>query len=93
MKGVCEMWMQKLAETYDNSLASIGYADQENQRPLLPICHITQQAHIEIVIDGEGNFRRARVITDKSDSVTIIPSTEGATNFSMWRAILQNMAV
>lgn len=72
------MWMQKLAETYDNSLASIGYADQENQRPLLPICHITQQAHIEIVIDGEGNFRRARVITDKSDSVTIIPSTEGA---------------
>jgi CRISPR-associated protein Csd1 len=72
------MWMQKLYETYNNSLASIGYADQENQRPLLPICHITQQAHIEIVIDGEGNFRRARVITDKSDSVTIIPSTEGA---------------
>jgi len=72
------MWMQKLYETYDNNLASIGYADQGNKRPLLPICHITQQAHIEIVIDGEGNFRRARVITDKSDSVTIIPSTEGS---------------
>ncbi len=33
---------------------------------------------VKIVIDGEGNFRRARVITDKSDSVTIIPSTEGS---------------
>jgi len=71
-------WVQKLAETYDNCRVNIGYAEQENQRPLLPICHITTQAHVEIVIDGEGNFRRARVITDKSDSVTIIPSTEGS---------------
>jgi CRISPR-associated protein Csd1 len=72
------MWMQKLSETYDNSQTQIGYSDQPKQRPLLPICHITQQAHIEIMIDGNGNFRRARVITDKSDSVTIIPSTEGS---------------
>lgn len=71
-------WVQKLAETYDNSRTNIGYAEQESQRPLLPICHITQQAHIEVVIDGEGNFRRARVITDKYDATTIIPSTEGS---------------
>ncbi len=71
-------WIQKLAETYDNCQSSIGYADDENQRPLLPICHITTQAHVEVVIDGEGNFRRARVITEKSDSTTIIPSTEGS---------------
>jgi CRISPR-associated protein Csd1 len=71
-------WVQKLAETYDNCRVNIGYAEHQKQRPLLPICHITAQAHVEIVIDGEGNFRRARLITDKSDSVTIIPSTEGS---------------
>jgi CRISPR-associated protein Csd1 len=71
-------WIQKLYETYDNCLSNIGYSDEEGQRPLLPICHITTQAHIEMVIDGEGNFRRSRVITDKNDATTIIPSTEGS---------------
>ncbi|MBN1482257.1 type I-C CRISPR-associated protein Cas8c/Csd1 [candidate division KSB1 bacterium] len=71
-------WIQKLAATYDNSQAKIGYAEQEKQRPLLPICHITTQAHIEIAIDVEGNFRRARIVTEKSDSTTIIPCTEGS---------------
>lgn len=71
-------WMEYLSTTYDNCLDSIGYADDEKQRPLLPVCHITTQAHVEIVIDGEGKFRRARVITDKRDSVTIIPTTEGS---------------
>ncbi|MCC9078493.1 type I-C CRISPR-associated protein Cas8c/Csd1 [Litorilinea aerophila] len=69
-------WMQRLAETYDNCQSSIGYSHQDDQRPLLPICHITSQAHIEIVIDGEGNFRRARLITEKDDATTIHPSTE-----------------
>ncbi|MDD5371347.1 MAG: type I-C CRISPR-associated protein Cas8c/Csd1, partial [Anaerolineaceae bacterium] len=69
-------WIQKLYETYNNCQENIGYADQQDQRPLLPICHITTQAHIEIVINGEGIFRRARVITDKANSTTIIPSTE-----------------
>ena len=71
-------WIQKLQETYDHCQSSIGYSDREGQRPLLPICHITTQAHIEIVIDGEGNFQRARLITDKHDSTTILPSTEGS---------------
>jgi CRISPR-associated protein Csd1 len=71
-------WIQNLAETYDNCQSNIGYANDENQRPLLPICHITTQAHVEIVIDGDGKFRRARVIIEKSDSTTIIPSTEGS---------------
>jgi CRISPR-associated protein Csd1 len=31
--------------------------------------------HIEIVIDGDGNFRRARFV-DKDNSTTIIPATE-----------------
>ena len=71
-------WMQQLAETYENCKNQIGYADEGNQRPLLPICHTTTQAQIEIVIDGNGNFRRAAVVIDKSESTTIIPSTEGS---------------
>ncbi|MCE5208996.1 MAG: type I-C CRISPR-associated protein Cas8c/Csd1, partial [Chloroflexi bacterium] len=71
-------WMQNLYLTYDNCKASIGYADEKGQRPLLPICHITSQAHLEIVVDEEGSFRRARVILDKTDSTTIIPCSEGS---------------
>lgn len=71
-------WMQVLTETYDNCQSSIGYSDQANRRPLLPICHITTQVHIEIVINGEGAFQRARLITDKADSTTIIPSSESS---------------
>jgi len=71
-------WIRKLYETYDNCQSMVGYSKDESKRPLLPICHMTAQAHIEIVIDQEGNFRRARVVTDKNDASTIIPCTEGS---------------
>jgi CRISPR-associated protein Csd1 len=71
-------WMQKLYETYDNCQGQVGYSNNDRERPLLPICHITTQAHIEIVIDGSGNFLRSNLITDKRDSSTIIPSTESS---------------
>lgn len=70
-------WMQELAETYDNCRSQIGYG-APGKRPLLPICHVTAQAHIEIVISGRGHFRRARLITEKADSTTIVPCTEGS---------------
>ena len=66
-------WIQKLYETYNNCQASIG--NPEDEIPLLPICHTTQKAQIEITIDGNGNFIRAAVVP-KSDSRTIIPCTE-----------------
>lgn len=69
-------WIQSLYETYENCQSSIGYS-AEAQRPLLPICHITTQTHIEVVIDGNGNFRDARIV-DKDDSTTIIPATESS---------------
>src|SRR3989304_1958354 len=73
-------WIQKLYETYENCQSMIGYSTDENKRPLLPICHMTAQANIEIVIDQEGNFLkgRSRVVTDKNDAATIIPCTEGS---------------
>ena len=72
-------WIQKLYETYNNCEEKVGYSTDESKRPLLPICHITAQANIEITIDGEGNFIKAEIITDKkNDATTIIPSTEGS---------------
>lgn len=75
-------WMQNLFSTYENCIINVGYASQNNQRPLLPVCHITTQAHIEIAIDEDGNFNWARIITEKNDATTIIPSTEGSASRS-----------
>ncbi len=67
-------WIQSLYETYENCQASIGKSAAA-QVPLLPICHTTQKAQLEITLDGQGNFRRARVLS-KDESRTIIPCTE-----------------
>lgn len=64
-------WMQKLYETYE---ACKG-REPEGSQLLMPIGHTTQQAHVEIVLDGKGNFRRASVL-DRSASTTLIPCTE-----------------
>ncbi|TEB12458.1 CRISPR-associated protein [Pelotomaculum sp. FP] len=70
-------WIQNLYETYENCQSMIGISSDENEVPLLPICHTTQKAQVEIVIDVDGNFKRARVIP-KSESRTIIPCTESS---------------
>ncbi|MHB9139773.1 MAG: type I-C CRISPR-associated protein Cas8c/Csd1, partial [Victivallaceae bacterium] len=64
-------WIQKLYETYERcvDLPNSGEASVA----LTPLYHVKQQAHIEITIDGDGNFRRASVI-DKE--YTVIPATE-----------------
>lgn len=75
-KGGLKMnWIQSLYETYDNCQTMIGVGTVENHVPLLPICHTTQKAQIEITLDGKGNFRRARVL-GKDEARTIIPCTE-----------------
>ena len=63
-------WLQKLYETYEacEGLELPG-------KPLAPIAHTTQQAHVEVVLDGDGQFLRASVL-DKADSTTLIPCTE-----------------
>ena len=68
-------WIQSLYETYENCQNMIGKVPDEKQVPLLPICHTTQKAQVEITLDAKGNFRRARVI-DKDGARTIIPCTE-----------------
>lgn len=70
-------WIQKLYETYENCQSMIGAGADENKVPLLPICHTTQKAQIEIVIDQEGRFLRARIVP-KAEARTIIPCTESS---------------
>jgi CRISPR-associated protein Csd1 len=60
-------WIQKLYQTYEACSGKEGADD------LLPLSHTEQQAHIEIIIDDNGNFKTASVIKKES---TIIPATE-----------------
>lgn len=66
-------WIQKLYETYEQCAGH----EPEGFEPLMPICHSTQQAQIEIVLDANGCFKRAAVI-EKSQGTTLIPCTEGS---------------
>jgi len=72
-------WIQSLYETYENCQNMIGVIDEDKegkeQVPLLPICHTTQKAQIEITLDTKGNFRRVCIV-DKDEARTIIPCTE-----------------
>lgn len=62
-------WIQKLYETYEACAGKPQFAAQ----PLMPVSHAEQQAHIEVVLDGYGNFVRAQVL---SKEATLIPVTE-----------------
>ncbi|MCG6201147.1 type I-C CRISPR-associated protein Cas8c/Csd1 [Psychromonas antarctica] len=62
-------WMQKLYETYEQGLL-LEIAD--DQKPM-PISHTLQNAHINIVINGEGDFLRAEVLEKIQ---VILPATE-----------------
>lgn len=64
-------WLQKLHETYD---AVVARKDQLASRPW-PLSHVVKQAHVEIAIDADGNFRRARRL-DRLEESTVIPATE-----------------
>lgn len=70
-------WIQKLYETYEQCAGR----EPEGFEPLMPICHSTQQAQIEIVLDANGCFKRA-VVIEKSQGTTLIPCTEGSASRS-----------
>ena len=64
-------WMQKLYRTYESILEQ-GVTD--DAEPLTPVGHTIQNAHIVIVIDGQGNFQTARVMPPKT--AILLPATE-----------------
>lgn len=65
-----------LTSTYDDNIGYVG-GDDRDTIPLWPMYHATYKAHVEITLDGNGNFLLAEVI-DKKDSRTIIPVTESS---------------
>lgn len=62
-------WMQKLYETYEQRKDWEPTGTSE----LLPVSHSIQQAHVEITLDLQGNFKLARAIGKVE---TVIPATE-----------------
>jgi CRISPR-associated protein Csd1 len=66
-------WLQQLIKTYD---ACLGAAQFE-KNPLPPISHTPQQMHIEIVLDGNGNFLRASIVRKEE---TLIAATQESAN-------------
>jgi CRISPR-associated protein Csd1 len=69
-------WMSLLCKTYDN-LQSNPNILKRCKSPLIPPSHTLQAAHIEIMLDEEGNFVDAEGIP-KSEALTIVPCTESS---------------
>lgn len=73
-------WLLNLYNTYKENreqVGIIGVRRNGKEYTLLPVSHTTQNAHIEVTVDSEGNFLKA-VVIDKSDSSTLIPCTEAS---------------
>lgn len=68
-------WVQKLYRTYE-VISSQEIKDDDE--PLTPIGHTLQTAHIEIVLNGNGEFQTARVMPAKT--AIILPATETSEN-------------
>jgi CRISPR-associated protein Csd1 len=62
-------WIQKLHETYEQCKGREPLGAER----LMPISHTPQQAHIEITLDADGNFKGARIVQKEE---TVIPATE-----------------
>lgn len=63
-------WISKLYETYGQALERYG---DDPQQMIMPIYHTPQNAHINIVLHGEGNFLRAQVL---EKTQIVLPATE-----------------
>jgi len=66
--------MQKLYETH-GAIAALSISGESNDST--PESHTTARVHLEIVLDGDGKFKRAAAV-DKTDATTVIPCTEAS---------------
>ena len=69
-------WIQKLIQTYDGCVGRPQFAG----RPLVPIDHVEQNAHVEIAIDENGNFLRAAVIQKEPTLIPVSEKSAGRTS-------------
>jgi CRISPR-associated protein Csd1 len=58
-------WLEKLYQTYEAGIL----LDLPQEQQLMPTSHTSGNAHINIVIDGEGHFKRAAVLPAKTQIV------------------------
>lgn len=72
-------WMQQLYQTYEKVM-KLDIA--EDLKPM-PVSHTLQNAHINIVIDGSGNFLRAKVLEKVQ---IVLPATEKSAGRSSGQA-------
>ena len=63
-------WLLKLYETYPSAI------QKEGKKPW-PVSHFVKNAHIEVVLDEKGNFRRTGLLNGE-EAPTLIPATEGS---------------
>ena len=68
-------WMQKLYRTYNEIEKNANLSNLEKEK-LAPLWHSPQTAHIQITLDGDGNFLGAKVLTDKP--IIMLPVTESS---------------
>jgi len=68
-------WIQKL---YETSVAIDKIQLSRADRPW-PVSHMAKKAHVEVAIDGNGNFRGVRPL-GWDEAITIIPVTESSAN-------------
>ncbi|MEQ1622857.1 MAG: type I-C CRISPR-associated protein Cas8c/Csd1 [Methylococcales bacterium] len=65
-------WMEKLYQTYEQGIGL------DTSKPW-PISHFVKTAHIEVVIDDNGNIKKDRItLLSGEDSLTLIPATEAS---------------
>ncbi|WP_067843770.1 type I-C CRISPR-associated protein Cas8c/Csd1 [Amphibacillus sediminis] len=75
-------WLLQLYKTYDVNLDQVGKTvkkGEDREYTLLPISHTTQNAHVEVTLDEDGDLLRAEVLNKES---TVIPCTEEAASRS-----------
>ncbi|SDX66139.1 type I-C CRISPR-associated protein Cas8c/Csd1 [Nitrosomonas halophila] len=66
-------WIQKLYETYEQCESTMDVPAEK----LWPLSHLVKRAHVEIIIDERGSFRRARTL-GRTEASTLIPVTESS---------------
>ncbi|MFB4212493.1 type I-C CRISPR-associated protein Cas8c/Csd1 [Shouchella sp. JSM 1781072] len=69
-------WLLNLYRTYEKNESQVGIwktRGEDREYTLLPISHTTQNAHIEVTVDDQGNFLRAMPLKKMN---TLIPCTE-----------------
>ncbi|WP_342514138.1 type I-C CRISPR-associated protein Cas8c/Csd1 [Sporosarcina sp. FSL K6-1522] len=75
-------WMKRLYEVYESNSGEVGDFKSRGEGQsftLLPVSHVTQSAQIEVTLDREGNFFKAKVLP-KDEARTIVSATLDSAN-------------